>query len=227
MLEVQSEKEQEPTATGAARDHLTHLPLVALAFVCSAILAAQGAHLVAQPPEYVVINLMREAGTITRGQHGDSSRWKETITAVVPEIEKRSPVLFVSHSQADDDVVTEWFPKHRRFFSKDPVQLLNVYSKARYGLCNRVHSGGAIASFARPVIVVGGDSRINLIKQFGMPTVDHREIDGPGLLGMVQNVEENYDEYVTRLKNVILSTERAYIEAIRKTGLIDHSSPAA
>jgi hypothetical protein len=194
---------------------------------CSAILAAQGARLVAQPPEYVVINLMREAGTIARGQHGDSSKWKDTITSVVPGIEKRNPVLFVSHSQADDDVVAEWFPQHRRLFSKDPVELLNVYSKARYGLCNRVHSGGAIASFARPVIVVGGDSRINLIKQFGMPTVDHREIDGPGLLKMVQDVEQNYDAYAARLRSVIRSTEQAYIDVIGKTGFVDHSSPAA
>ncbi len=214
-----------------ARDEETRDVLARLGFAidlipCSSILAAQGAGLIAQSPEYVVINLMREAGTVPRGQHGDSSKWKETITSVVPEIEKRSPILFVSHSQADDDVVAEWFPQHRRFFSKDPIELLDVYSKARYGLCNRVHSGGAIASFARPVIVVGGDSRINLIKQFGMPTVDHRDIDGPGLLRMVQDLEQNYDAYVAKLKNVIRSTEGAYMDALSKTEVVDQFSLA-
>jgi hypothetical protein len=215
-----------------ARDAETQDILAELGFQiqlipCSSILAAHGAHLTAQHPEYVVINLMRAAGTLVRGRHGETLKWRETIEFVVPEIEKRNSVLFVSHSQNDDDVVAEWFPQHRRFFSKNPFELLKVYSKALYGLCNRVHSGGAIASFARPVIVVGGDSRINLIKQFGMPTVDHREIDGPGLLAMVQHMERNYDGYVSKLREVISSAEREYISAIRNSGLVDLSSLAA
>jgi hypothetical protein len=194
---------------------------------CSSILAAQGAYLTAQPPEYVVLNVMRSAAHSWRGQRGDSSKWHDTISAVLPEIEKRMPIIFVSHSKDDDQAVAEWFPNHQRFFSLDPVELLKVYSKARYGICNRVHSGGAIASFARPAVVVGGDSRIDLIRQFGLPTIDHREVDGPGLLAMVDKLEQNYDSYVEKLRGVIRSTERAYVDAVSALQLDASQVPAA
>jgi hypothetical protein len=207
------------TQLTTARDVRTKEILGALGFQtdiipCASIMAAKGAYVSAQNPEYVVINLMPSAAHSWRGQRGDSSKWRETISVVVPEIEKRHRILFVSHSEDEDRAAAEWFPQHPRFFSKDPVELLKVYSKARYGLCNRVHAGAAVASFGRPAIVVGGDSRINLIEQFGLPAFDHRDLDGPGLTAIVRTLEENYGEYADKLNERTLLAEREYIEAI-------------
>jgi hypothetical protein len=202
-----------------ARDVRTSEILGALGFQtniipCASIMAAAGAHLRPLEPEYVVINTMQSAAHSWRGQRGNESKWRNTITAVVPEIEKRHPVLFVSHSRLEDETAAAWFPGRRRFVSKVPSELLKVYSKARYGVCNRVHAAAAIASFGRPAIVVGGDSRINLIEQFGLPAYDHRDIDGSKLSESIQEVENHYDDYVRELKGRTIGAERDYLRAI-------------
>jgi hypothetical protein len=177
-------------------------------------MAAQGAGIAAQAPEYVVVNLMPSAAHQWRGQRGNSEHWRETISSAITDIEKRHPILFVSHSEEEDRTAAEWFPQHKRFFSRNPLELLKAYSKARYGLCNRVHATAAIASFGRPAIVVGGDSRINLIEQFGLPAYDHRELDGPDLTSAVRMLEENYEEYAAKLSDRIRFAEREYLAAI-------------
>jgi hypothetical protein len=202
-----------------ARDVRTSEILGALGFQtkiipCASIMAAAGAHLRPLEPEYVVINTMRSAAHSWRGQRGDESKWRNTITAVVPEIEKRHPVLFVSHSRLEDETAAAWFPGRRRFLSKSPSELLYVYSKARYGLCNRIHAAAAVASFGRPAIVVGGDSRVNLIEQFGLPAYDHRDIDGSKLSAIIGEVESHYDKYVHTLKSRTIAAEHDYVRAI-------------
>lgn len=205
------------SALTSARDEKTQQILAALGYQvplipCSSILASKGAYLSPQKPEYVAVNLMRSAAHSWRGQRGNEEHWKATALEAVSKIEKHHKILFVSHSKAEDEVAKEWFPQHPRFFSKDPVALLRAYSKAYYGLCNRVHAGAAIATFGRPVVVVGGDSRINLVSQFGLPAFDHRDIDGTFLVNEIQKMEEQYDEYVQRLRAKTDYAESEYLE---------------
>lgn len=209
----------ERTALTTARDKQTWQIAQALGLdvpliPCTAILAALGAGIAAQTPEYVVVNVIRGAAPSRRGDGPNPEKWKTAIQAAVADIEKRHKILFVSHTQEDDQTAAEWFPNHPRIFSMDPRKLLSVYSKALYGVCNRVHAGAAIAGFARPVIVVGGDSRIDLIRQMGLQVVDHRELDAATLLQMVANLEENYESYTKHLHDVMTTTERRYLDAV-------------
>jgi polysaccharide pyruvyl transferase WcaK-like protein len=212
-----------------SRDEKTKEILGALGFQtdlipCASLLAAKGARLTAQEPEYVVINLMPAAAPSGRGQRGEPSKWLATISAVIPEIEKRHPVMFVSHFPDEHAAAAKYFPGRPRFFSKDPIELMKVYSKAIYGICNRVHSGAAVASFARPVISVGGDYRNNLIKQFGVPAFDHRDLDASRLKGIIQMVESDYDKYVDILKERMLYTEREYLRVVNSTATARESN---
>jgi hypothetical protein len=213
-----------------ARDEKTKEIFAALGFQkdlipCSSILAAKGAGLLPQPPEYVVINLMPAAAPSGRGQRGEPHKWLSTVTAVVPEIEKRYPILFVSHFPEEHEAAAKYFPGRQRFYSKDPIELMQRYSKAVYGICNRVHSGAAVASFGRPVISVGGDYRNNLIKQFGALAFDHRELDAAKLLAVIREVEEQYNNYVDTLKQRMLYTESEYLRVIKATPLVQANAP--
>ncbi len=182
---------------------------------CTSILAAKGAGYVPQEPQYVVINLMPGAVHTWHERLTGSVHWKQTITAVVPEIEKRHAVLFVSHSAEEDAVVKEWFPGRLRSFSKDPRELLQVYAHALYGICNRVHSAAAIASFGRPVILIGGDSRVDLIAQFGQPALDFRAIDAKSLANVVLQIERDYSRWADRLQEASARTEHEHLRLIR------------
>jgi polysaccharide pyruvyl transferase WcaK-like protein len=207
------------SALTTARDVKTQAVLAALGFdtpllPCASIMAAKGARIAPQRPEYVVINVMPSAAHRWRGQPGNSEQWRRTIQWVVAGIQKRHRLLFVSHSEDEDQIAKEWFPNHPRFLSKNPLALLQVYSKALYGVCNRVHATAAIASFNRPAIVVGGDSRINLVEQFGLPALDHRDLDSGSLSLVIDEVERNYDIYVDKLRQRALYTESAYLAKI-------------
>jgi hypothetical protein len=122
-------------------------------------------------------------------------------------------LLFVAHSRDEDQTAAQWFPGRRRFFSTDPIELLKVYSKARFGICNRVHAAAGIATFARPALVVGGDSRINLIEQFGLPAVDYRETDARAILDLIDLIEGD-SGYAQRLKSRADHAENEYTRAL-------------
>jgi len=188
---------------------------------CTSILAAKGAGIAPQPPDFVAVNVMQSAVHVARGQPVDGDRWISTIRAVIPEIEKHYKVIFIAHS-ADEERLAAWlFPGRKRFFSKDPRALLELYSRAIFGICNRVHSAAAIATFGRPVILVGGDTRINVIEQFGMPALDHREVGARELLEAVRDLESNYDRYVQILDERAALTAREHLKRIRSSLRLD------
>jgi hypothetical protein len=168
-----------------------------------------------QKPEYVAINLMPAAAPRGRGHNTKESHWMTTALQVIPEIEKRHRLVFVCHAEEEYEAAGKYFPGRERHYSKDPIELLRVYSKSLYGLCNRIHGTAAIATFHRPAICVGGDQRNDLIRQFGLPAYDHRQIDAQTLLAAIEDIECNYDSYVARLKERAAYTEQAYLRVIR------------
>ncbi len=180
---------------------------------CTSLLAARGAGLAAREPEYVAVNVMPSGAHSWRGQRGDPGRWRDTIEKVVASLEKRHELLFVAHSRDEDETAARWFPGHRRFFSADALELLKVYSRARFGICNRVHAAAGIATFGRPALVVGGDSRINLIEQFGLPAVDYREADARAIVDLIDRIEGD-GGYAQRLKSRADQAEKEYIGAV-------------
>lgn len=212
------------TSLTTSRDENTRNILGQLGFdvpviPCASIMAAKGAHLEAGPPEYVSVNLMRSAAHSWRGQRGHSEHWRAMAHEVIGYLEKKHKIVFVSHSKDEDDVAAEWFPQHERVLSKDPIVLLKAYSKSIFGVCNRVHAAAAVASFGRPAIVIGGDSRINLVQQFGLPGFDHRAVDAATIISTIADVENNYQGYVDRLAARMNEAEQQYITAVRQLNL--------
>jgi hypothetical protein len=196
------------------RDILRQLDYDIPLIPCTSLLAARGAAVPAGVPEYVAVNVMRSAAHIWRRERVDQAPWHETIDRVVAEVEKRHKVLFVSHSHDEDQTAAQWFPGRKRFFSTDPMELLKVYSRASFGVCNRVHAAAGIATFARPALVVGGDSRINLVEHFGLPAVDYREVGARGIIELIHQIEGD-TSYPQRLQSLADQAEAEYIGAVR------------
>jgi polysaccharide pyruvyl transferase WcaK-like protein len=204
-----------------ARDNRTRAILGQLGFdvpllPCASILAAKGAQIEPQAPEYVVVNLMPSAAHSWRGQRGDPAHWRRILEQVARDLETRHTLLFVSHSADEDAAAAAWFPHHPRLFSQDPIVLLKAYARASFGVCNRVHAGAAIASFGRPAVVIGGDSRIELIEQFGLPAFDHRDLDAETLIAAVHEMESHHEGYKQRLARCIAEAEQAYIAILEE-----------
>lgn len=220
----------ERCAATSARDSITQEILAQLGhevplLPCASIFAADGARIPPEKGEYVVLNVMPNAAHTWRGQVGDREKWRKTITRIVEVIRKDRPIKFVSHSREEHKTAEEWFPDLPRYFSRNPIDLLRAYSKAIYGVCNRVHAGAAIASFEKPAIVIGGDSRIDLIRHFGLPAFDHRDADEERILEIIRDMEANPTRYRETLHTRKMKAEGDYL-SILKTASGSGASPA-
>jgi hypothetical protein len=210
------------TALTTARDNLTQGILARLGFgvpllPCASLFAAKGAGLKAESPEYVAVNVMAGAGHPHRGDsdRGASASWQETIRHLVAGIEKRHEAVFIAHSLEEDRLAASWFPGRRRVWSSDPKVLLGAYSKASFAVCNRVHGAAAMASFGRPALVIGSDSRIDLIRQFGLPAIHYRDVNKLTVRRCLEEIESNYADSVNVLDEKSRLAEPEYTTRIR------------
>ncbi len=207
------------TALTTARDSLTQEIANRLGFrvpllPCTAVLSPRRLGVSEKPPEYVVLNVMPFAVHRARGMRTDARRWHAIISRLVSEIEARHAVLFISHSRDEDAAVREWFPGRPRLFNTDPRVLLEAYSKARFAVCNRVHAAAAVAAFHRPAIVIGGDTRSDLVRVMGLPVFDHRTAEHSEILRAIEEIEINYRDHVARLARMSWQAEADYLRLI-------------
>lgn len=208
------------SALTTARDRYTAEILASMGFdvpimPCTSLWSAEGAGVARQEAEYVVVNVMPSAVHTSRGNRVNTTHWRAMISEVISKLEKHYQVVFVSHSTDEDKIAAAWFPGRKRFYSKNPRALLEAYSKAYFGVCNRVHAGAGVATFGRPVVVIGGDTRTDLIKQFGLPAFDHREIEVETLLRAVENLEKDYEALTANLHRLKEASEKEYLARLQ------------
>lgn len=216
------------SALTTARDRLTasilnelghHVPVLA----CTSLWAAAGAGLEARPPEYVAVNVMRRAVHPARGKRTASNRWQDVIKTVVAWLSERHQVRLVCHSADELTIARAWFPQHDAFFSNDPVEVLGAYGKALYTVSNRVHGAGGAASFGRPAVGIGGDSRIDLLTEFGLPTLDASTATAEAIIAECDRIENEYDDISEGLRSLSLVQERRYLDLLTGAGIATRS----
>lgn len=209
----------ERAALTTARDPLTAQILAAVGhevpvLPCTSLWAARGAGVDAAEPRHVAVNVMPHMVHTARGKETGSAGWRSVITEVVSELARRHSVHLVCHSSDELDVARSWFPEHPATFSLDEAELLEVYAGARYTVSNRVHGAAAGASFMRPALCIGGDSRRALIGEFGLPTLGPSEASASAILEACDAMEADADGYTRRLLAVADEAEASYMQLI-------------
>jgi hypothetical protein len=182
---------------------------------CTSLWAADGANIEAKPAEYVAVNVMRHAVHKYRGTETATSSWEKLATHLMAQLQKSHDVLLVCHSKDEEDVAKQWFPRVPRVYSKRPEDLLEAYSKSRFCVSNRVHGAAGAATFGRPALVIGGDTRVQLIKQFGLPALDSRDLTIEKLDQGLASLTDHYEEYTRRLTGLRNKAKIEYLEILR------------
>ncbi len=210
----------ERAALTTARDKNTKLVANMLGFdiplfPCTSLWAASGANIQRKSEEYVAVNLMRHAVHKYRATITASSGWERLAKHMVNRLRVDHDVLLVCHSEDEEQVAREWFPELDRFFSQKPEELLEAYSRAKFGISNRVHGAAGVATFGRPSLVIGGDTRVDLIREFGLPAVDSRDLNVEKLDQAVDDLIEKREDYVLKLAQLKSMVEPVYINTLR------------
>ena len=136
---------------------------------CSSIFAIDAHNLRNEGEEYVVVNYMKGGAHYTFGQKIDFNKWEEGFKKFYFELKQNERVIISCHNEKEAKEALELDPDAEIFYVKDDyLAYMRFYSKAKFGFMNRVHGAFLMASFGKPSIVIGNDSRARMPEEIGL-----------------------------------------------------------
>jgi hypothetical protein len=136
---------------------------------CTSIFAKDRYNVKAQKGDYIAVNFMENGGHYTFGQSIDALKWRNNFALLVKKLKHYGRVVAACHTQNEEDIVKKIVPDIDTYIvPNDHVSFMNFYSKARFAIVNRVHAGFMMASFGKPVAVIGNDSRALMINKLSL-----------------------------------------------------------
>ena len=147
---------------------LAHAGVSAPVLPCTSIFARRGLGFEPASPDYVALNYMPAGGHYTFGQDIDPAQWEATFAAFARWVAKKTRCVLVCHNKKEHLAAQRMLPEIETFYSENHVEVLRFYAGARFGVLNRVHGAFAIASYGRPSIVIGTDSRACMAGMLGL-----------------------------------------------------------
>jgi len=145
---------------------------------------------------------------------------------VATEMGRSHRVIFVCHTPHEARHVREDMGDVELFESMDPVKLLKFYSRALAGICNRVHSAAALASFGRPALTIGGDTRSELLREFGLPILRAAEATPERIRAEAARMMGDVEVYQRTLSGAKRAAMDEYTRIVRNCALARRLQPA-
>lgn len=202
-----------------ARDELTRvlfrkvgreLPLLA----CPSLWARDRWKIEARAPQYVALNFMPIGGHYDFGQRIDPAHWTTVFRQVASELHRSHPCVLACHNAQELAAAHRWLPDIPVFYSPDFRDYLSFYAAAKWGVVNRVHAAFAMASFARPSIVIGADTRSHMVDLIGGRRMFVKEASYERLLHEVLQLPALAQSYEEVMRCLRQKTEERYIQLI-------------
>ena len=185
---------------------------------CSSIFATDEYNLKSQKDEYVVVNFMEGGAHYTFGQKVDFMKWKREFSKFYFNIKKKYKVVFSCHNKKECSEAKKIDPNAEIFFQKnDFLSYMKFYSRAKFGIVNRVHAAFLIASYGNPSLIIGNDSRAKMAAEIGLENYYVNDVDSDLLLEKTEELEsysntfkeifgviknKAYQDYMTALQNI-------------------------
>lgn len=91
---------------------------------------------------------------------------------------------------------------------------MKLYSRAKYGIVNRVHAGFLLASFGKPNIVIGNDSRARMIEEIGLESFFVNDVDYNILMQQKTYLESGADDFKNRFNQIKSKAYKDYMDVI-------------
>jgi len=171
---------------------------------CSSIFAIDEHSLQNEGEEYVVVNYMKGGAHYTFGQKIEFEKWEQEFKKFYFEIKKKERVVISCHNQKEVNNALKLDPKAEIFYEKDNyLAYMKFYSKAKFGIMNRVHGAFLMASYGKPSIVIGNDSRARMPEEVGLKHYFVNDVNYDILIDeyyYLQNGADNFKERFQKIK---------------------------
>jgi len=166
--------------------------------------------------DFVVINYMEKGGHYDWGQSIDPMVWRNTVRALIERLRKHHQVLFLCHNQKEYGLAFEIDPAIPRFLPKNSREYFSVLSRAKIGLCNRLHAAIALAGIGIPSVAVGTDTRLLMVETAGLPYLYVKEATVERIEEILQDLLINRKKERERLFMLREQTWDQYVEVVEK-----------
>lgn len=193
---------------------LRHAGLNAPLLPCPSLFARDHHGLAPSRPEFLALNYMPMGGHYRFDQRIDQDAWDLAFVAFARAAARREPCLMVCHNRDEYRAAARLLPDLPRFHSSNYRDYLAIYARARGGVVNRVHGAFALASFGRPALVVGNDSRARMAAQIGMPSLHVAEATPERLQSAWGTLEQDARGCQDRLESLREAVRARYLELL-------------
>ena len=194
---------------------LGNIGLDAPVIPCSSIFAKDEYNLQNEGEEYVVVNYMKGGAHYTFGQKIDFKKWQREFRKFYFELKEKEQVIFSCHNQKEVDEAKEIDPKANIFFEKDDFEAyLRFYSKAKYGIMNRVHGAFILGSFGKPSVLIGNDSRAKMFSEIGLESIFVNDADYDLLTQKLQYIQTGAERFADRFQQIKKQAFDDYMKAL-------------
>jgi hypothetical protein len=202
------------------RERLAHSLLNSLSLEnqllpCTSIFARDNLNIDPKEKELILFNYMKGGGHYGLGQPIDTGRWESTFFEVFDKIRQKHNVVIVLHNSKEYREVEHKVDRKFLFISKDYRDYLEVYSRGRVGIFNRVHAGLALASFCRPSLIIGTDTRVRMAEQMGLPHYFVNDVNAHILLDEFNKLVNNLPAEIDKLRAIKEMAKAKYLELFK------------
>jgi hypothetical protein len=182
---------------------------------CPSLFARRLHGIAPETPRYIVLNCMRLGGHYELESEGSPRSWLDTFVAFARRVARTERCLLVCHNREEMALAERLLPDIERFYSSRYSDYLPVFARASCGVVNRVHAAFAIASFGRPSLVIGNDSRARMTEMIGLPNIHVGAATLERLDSEFITMRTAEPATAARLDALCERTEEAYLKLIR------------
>lgn len=158
---------------------------------------------------------MKGGAHFTFGQDIEMGQWENEFRAFYRELKQREKVIFSCHNQKEVNEAREIDPNADIFFREhDYKAYVEFYSRAKYGIMNRVHGAFLMASFGKPSLIVGNDSRARMASEIGLESIYVNDATQKVLHEKCDWLAAGASNFKDRFSAIKQKAEKDYLNAI-------------
>jgi len=182
---------------------------------CSSIFAIDEHNLKNEGEEYVVVNYMKGGAHYTFGQKIDVIKWENEFKKFYFKLKENERVIISCHNQKEVNEALKLDPKAEIFYKKDDyLAYMKFYGKAKFGIMNRVHGAFLMASYGKPSIVIGNDSRAKMANEIGIESFYVNDVTCKLLMEKYKYLNTGADGYSQKFLAIKSKAFEDYMQAL-------------
>lgn len=166
--------------------------------------------------EFIVLNFMENAGHYTFGQEIDSKRWRNEFISIAQEASRIGRVVVACHTPHEEELAKILVPNFERFLvPNNHIEFMKFYAHAKWGIMNRVHGAFMMASFGKPAVVIGNDSRAKMIENLALPSHYVSDVSIIGAESLIDQVRSRCDSYPEQIEDIRQCSQQIYEDELQ------------